>query len=107
MTLSDCSANSAARRCAVAVLGVLAVVLPASLEAQREPVLKQIKVPHNYYYREMYLPQATSGPGWVTWSPDGTEVIYSMQGTLWRQRLGTNEATQLTNGDGYDYQPDW
>ena len=28
----------------------------------REPVLKQIKVPHRYYYREMYLPQLTSGP---------------------------------------------
>lgn len=77
------------------------------LQAQREPVLKQIKVPHNYYYREMYLPQATSGPGWVTWSPDGTEVIYSMQGSLWRQKLGTDEARQLTSGGGYDYQPDW
>ena len=39
--------------------------------AQREPVLKQIKLPHNYYYREMYLPQVTSGPSSVAWSPDG------------------------------------
>ena len=30
-----------------------------------------------------------------------------MQGSLWRQRIGTAEATQLTSGDGYDYQPDW
>ena len=55
----------------------------------------------------MYLPQATSGPGWVTWSPDGKEVIYSMQGSLWRQKLGSDEAWQLTSGGGYDYQPDW
>src|SRR5678816_4309114 len=26
---------------------------------------------------------------------------------LWRQRLGTTEAIQLTDGPGYDYQPDW
>src|SRR3954467_15336859 len=75
--------------------------------AQRAPVLQQIKVPHAYYFREIYLPQPTSGPSSVTWSPDGTELIYSMQGSLWRQRLGSEEAKQLTGGGGYDYQPDW
>ena len=79
--------------------------MPAS--AQREPVLNQIKLPHAYYYREMYLPQVTSGPSAVTWSPDGQSVIYSMQGSLWRQKLGTTDAEQLTAGPGYDYQPDW
>ena len=33
-----------------------------SLPAEREPVLKQIQTPARYYYREMYLPQVTSGP---------------------------------------------
>ncbi|HEV8599153.1 MAG TPA: CehA/McbA family metallohydrolase [Gemmatimonadales bacterium] len=77
------------------------------LAAQREPVLKQINSPHSYYYREMYLPQVTSGPSSVSWSPDGRELVYSMQGSLWRQRLGTTAAVQLTDGPGYDYQPDW
>ena len=75
--------------------------------AGREPVLAQIRVPHSYYYREMYLPQPTSGPSAVAWSPDGSAVVYSMQGRLWRQRLGSEEAEQLTNGASYDYQPDW
>jgi dipeptidyl aminopeptidase/acylaminoacyl peptidase len=83
------------------------LLLPGLLAAQREPVLRQIKVPHSYYYREMYLPQATSGPSALTWSPDGQELIYSMQGMLWRQRLGSKEARQLTRGPGYAYQPDW
>jgi TolB protein len=83
------------------------LALPAPILAQRAPVLRQIKVPHNYYFREMYLPQVTSGPSAVTWSPDGTELIYSMQGSLWRQRLGSDQARQLTAGGGYDYQPDW
>jgi Tol biopolymer transport system component len=82
-------------------------VRPGVSAAQRAPVLRQIAVPHNYYYREMYLPQVTSGPSSVAWSPDGTELVYSMQGSLWRQRLGSTEASQLTDGPGYDYQPDW
>jgi TolB protein len=90
---------------AAALLGLLALTTPIS--AQRAPVLRQIKVPHSYYFREMYLPQVTSGPGAVAWSPDGTELIYSMQGSLWRQPVGSEEGRQLTSGPGYDYQPDW
>jgi hypothetical protein len=31
-------------------------LLPCSLAAQRAPVLQQVKVPHPYYYREMFIP---------------------------------------------------
>ena len=86
---------------------LLLCFLPWPLAAQRAPVLQQIKVRHPYYFREMFVPQVTSGPSAVAWSPDGTELVYSMQGTLWRQRVGTSEARQLTDGPGYDYQPDW
>ena len=90
-------------------LGLVAIWSAAAVPAvaQREPVLKQVGVPHAYYWREMYVPQVTSGPSAVTWSPDGTELIYSMQGSLWRQRIGSRVARQLATGDGYDYQPDW
>ena len=30
-----------------------------------------------------------------------------MAGSLWRQKLDSEEALQLTDGPGYDYQPDW
>jgi TolB protein len=43
----------------------------------------------------------------MAWSPDGKELVFSMQGSLWRQWLGSTEAHQLTDGPGYDYQPDW
>ncbi len=86
-------------------VSLLAIAAPAL--AQREPVLKQIHEPHPYYYREMYLPQVTSGPGAAAWSPDGTELVYAMQGSLWRQKLGSTEAIQLTDGPGYDSEPDW
>ena len=89
-------------------VSVIAAAAAAAVPGtSREPVLKQIRLPHAYYYREMYVPQVTSGPTSATWSPDGQELIYSMQGSLWRQRIGSIEATQVTSGDGYDYQPDW
>src|SRR5438094_5066201 len=85
------------------LLGVLA---SHSLCAQPRPV-PQIDLPHPYYYREMYLPQLTSGPSSVAWSPDSKEVAYSMAGSLWRQKMDSKIAQQLTDGPGYDYQPDW
>jgi Tol biopolymer transport system component len=87
------------------VLLISALVFPSA--AQRKPVLPQIDLPHPYYFREMYLPQLTSGASSVTWSPDSKEVIYSMAGSLWRQRIDSKSARQLTDGSGYDYQPDW
>ena len=78
---------------------------PAS--AERATVLQQIALPHNYYYREMYLPQLTNGPSSVAWSPDGSKLVYSMQGSLWGQALDSTNARQVTAGPGYDYQPDW
>lgn len=92
---------------AIAALWIGAPVLARQRSEVREIVLKQIQIPHHYYYREMYLPQATTGPGSAAWSPDGAELVYSMQGSLWRQRPGTKEARQITAGPGYDYQPDW
>lgn len=97
------------RKVWVGVWAGLAAVTCAALPApaQRRPVLPQIDLPHPYYYRELYLPQLTSGPGSVAWSPDGREVVYSMGGSLWRQAIDSSTATQLTDGPGYDYQPDW
>jgi len=75
--------------------------------AERQTVLQQIALPHNYYFREMYLPQLTSEPSSLAWSPDGTRLVYSMQGSLWVQALNSTSARQITAGPGYDYQPDW
>src|ERR1700722_1829720 len=74
--------------------------------AERLPVLQQIDLPHPYYFREMYLPQLTSGPSSLAWSPDSRELIYSMSGSLLRQTPGNGAsagaavgvARQLTAG---------
>jgi Tol biopolymer transport system component len=87
------------------VVALLASAVAAA--SGREPVLKQIDLPHNYYWRELYLPQLTTGPSWVSFLPDGQSLVYSMGGSLWRQRIGDDEAIELTHASGaYDYQPD-
>ena len=91
-------------RCKLSLLFLLFLTVP--LAAQREPVLKQIDLPHRYYYREMYLPQLTTGPSAAAWEPDSRSLVYSMAGSLWKQDLASGEAVQLTAGSGYDYQPD-
>ncbi|MBA4057660.1 MAG: hypothetical protein C0490_23300, partial [Marivirga sp.] len=88
------------------ILIVFNVFILQVLNAQRVPVLKQIDHPHNYYFRELYLPQLTSGPSSVTWSADGKQLIYSMNGSLWIQDISSQKAIQLTDDEGYDYQPD-
>ncbi len=88
---------------AAAAALLISVVAPAA----RDPVLKQVDVPHSYYWREMYIPQPTTGPSAAAFSPDGTQVIYSMAGSLWQQTIGTEKPREITHGPGYDLQPDW
>lgn len=98
--------TSVGEKCGAIIVG-LALLAPVPLAAQRDTVLSQVRLPHTYYWLEMYVPQVTSGPSAATWSPDGKSLIYSMQGTLWRQTIGDSTAVQLTDGPGYDFQPDW
>ena len=94
------------RQAVAASFIVGAAVFAAAAAPVRSPVLGQIAVPHNYYFRELYLPQLTSGPSSAAWTPDGSAVIYSMQGSLWRQRTDSTAVEQLTDAGGADYQPD-
>ena len=81
--------------------------LAVPVAAEREPVMKQVDLPHSYYWRELYLPQVTTGPSSASFLPDGKTLIYSMGGSLWRQDIGSAEAIELTHPRAaYDYQPD-
>ncbi|MCU0396793.1 MAG: CehA/McbA family metallohydrolase [Cyclobacteriaceae bacterium] len=87
-------------------LFILLVVCSTRSIAQRIPVLNQVDLPHNYYFRELYVPQLTSGLSSAAWVNDGKTLIYSMGGSLWQQSIDSEHAVQLTDGPGYDYQPD-
>ena len=90
---------------ALILAAVIGLAAPAA--AERESVLKQVDLPHSYYWRELYLPQLTTGASGVSFMPNGKTLIYSMGGSLWRQAIGSDEAVELTHSQGaYDYQPD-
>jgi TolB protein len=92
-----------------ALLAVATLLAAAASGAGREPVLSQVALPHGYYWRELYIPQLTTGPSSVAFMPSGDELIYAMEGSLWRRKIvGPNPANEeVTNPAGaYDHQPD-
>lgn len=95
------------RAAARALLLLAPLFAAAAAAAGREPVLSQVALPHGYYWRELYIPQLTTGPSSAAFMPSGDELIYSMEGSLWRQKIGTGEAKEVTHPTGaYDHQPD-
>ena len=92
---------------AAALLAAAALLSAGPAAADREPVLKQVQLPHSYYWRGLYLPQLTTGASSAAFMPDGNAVVYAMEGSLWRQSLDSGVATELTHATGaYDHQPD-
>ncbi len=67
--------------------------LPA--HAERLPVLPQIDLPHPYYFREMYLPQLTSGPSSLAWSAGfpGPDLFHGRFAVEAEPRLGRRATT--------------
>jgi Tol biopolymer transport system component len=95
------------RRRSLAYPCILTLLTIAAGTNAAAPPTPLIDLPHAYYYQEMYVPQLTSGPSSLAWSPDSRELVYSMAGSLWRQRVDSDGTEQLTDGPGYAYQPDW
>ena len=87
-------------------LAVIFVCAASSVEAQtplRYPEVRggQIRI-------EGYLvPQVTSWPSYPSWSPDGREIAFSMDGRIWVIPAEGGQAVQVTSGEGYDFEPDW
>ena len=48
-------------RAARALLALAPLLIAAPADAAREAVLSQVKLPHNYYWRELYIPAADDG----------------------------------------------
>ena len=61
----------------------------------------------NYMYN-YYLPPSPSSTPWSpSWSPDGTRIAVSMDGSIWSIDPSTRVATELTRASKYHSSPTW
>src|SRR5437667_8393797 len=58
--------------------------------------------PGGNYMHNYYLPPPSTTPWYPAWSPNGEEIAFSMQGSIWKIRLGTTTACELTAAATYD-----
>ena len=96
-------------------LALLALTLPASLIAQpavyrldiREGAYPNARTGGNYMFNYYLPPPGTSTPWWPSWSPDGAWLAFSMQGSIWRMRVGESDAYELVHAPEYLSSPEW
>lgn len=77
---------------------------PGAYPASEYPALAY----RNDYLVSYYLSHApTTTPWWPCWSPDGKWIAFSMYGSIWKVNVATDEAYELTHGDGLSSSPAW
>src|ERR1700674_38401 len=63
---------------------------------------KQLQAAAQMYLESMYLPSVTRGPWQPSWSPDGQEIAFGMDGSIWKVTGQRGDAVQVTVGSNYD-----
>ncbi|MBM3785584.1 MAG: hypothetical protein FJW30_14565 [Acidobacteria bacterium] len=90
-----------------ALLAFLLLVTASIVPAQTQRRVFSRIMTGEPYTLECYLPQITNGPNFPSWSPDGKELVFSMKGSIWRQKPGAASAQELTADQGYAGMPAW
>src|SRR5262245_11114961 len=57
---------------------------------------------HNYYLP----PSGSSTPWWPSWTPDGKALLFAMDGSIWKLRVGETTAEELVYAREYLSSPE-
>lgn len=76
------------------------------------PIERQSQYPNaatggNYMFNYYLPPAGTSTPWWPAWSPQGDELAFSLQGSLWRMGIADSVAHEVLHTDTYLSSPAW
>ena len=98
--LSSCLANEH-------VLGQKAVYSKIPQSPQYPSALTGGKNGKNYMHN-YYLPRpGTGAPWWPSWSPDGQWIAFSLQGSIWKMKVGEYKAYEMVHSEQYLSSPEW
>lgn len=86
---------------------VLLLSRAGSLAQETVVLYPNAKTGGNYMFNYYLPPAGTSSPWWPSWSPDGQWLAFSMQGSLWKIRVGDPIAHEIAWGKGYLSSPEW
>src|SRR5688572_29708524 len=89
------------RPATITLATLIAVVVSLPL-----PAAKRSRYASGYLY-SYYVPPAAGTPWRPCWSPDGTQIAFSMSGSIWRIRVGETVAQELAANTTYDSAPAW
>ena len=71
------------------------------------PLYPQARTGGNYMFNYYLPPAGTGSPWWPSWSPDGQWLAFSLQGSLWKIRIGDSAAEELAYSTEYLSSPEW
>ncbi len=90
-----------------AILSILGACLLASSLSLAQGVYPAARSGGNYMHNYYLPPAGSSTPWWPSWSPDGKWLVFAMDGSIWKSKVGDPVAYETVYAREYLSSPEW